>query len=269
MLTERASKALSDWRAELTHFLDGSSFTSPEHPIFQRQRNVLNLTYWHAVILTHRPTILHNLIRSSQRRTIEQEDNANMEESFQQCLMAARNTVDTINAMSEISQMFGVFWITTYFAFTASIVLFICVIKKQDLTSSVASKYFTGATRCQAQISGVAEAGSLSERYCLLLEELRIEALRRLEVLRSTEAGADGANLFPFMDESQNIQPRRDSQYTGGIHDYQAEMDQQNLVNDVSGTGFFNQQDWEQFASMVSSGLGNLDTFLRDDHFKF
>ena len=39
----------------------------------------------------------------------------------------------------------------------------------------------TAANQCQSQIARIAEKGSLPERYCLLLEELRVEALRQTE----------------------------------------------------------------------------------------
>lgn len=39
--------------------------------------------------------------------------------------------------------------------------------------------YLEAAEKCQQQISGIAEPGSLTSRYCLVLEELRLEAMRR------------------------------------------------------------------------------------------
>ena len=36
--------------------------------------------------------------------------------------------------------------------------------------------YFLAAEKCQRQISNIAEEGSLASRYCLVLEELRMEA---------------------------------------------------------------------------------------------
>ncbi|KAK5937309.1 hypothetical protein PMZ80_010315 [Knufia obscura] len=111
-LTEGISKDLSIWRAELARFLDADSFsTSLLIPIFQRQRNVLNLTYWHAVILTYRPFILSNFIRLSQRGSSASNENPQAEESVQQCLMAAMNTVNTIDDMTENRQMFPAFWV--------------------------------------------------------------------------------------------------------------------------------------------------------------
>jgi hypothetical protein len=96
----------------LARFLDADYFsTSFLIPIFQRQRNVLNLTYWHAVILTHRPAVLSNFAGYSQQSRGEGHEDPQTEESVQQCLMAAMNTVNTINDMTQNRQMFRAFWV--------------------------------------------------------------------------------------------------------------------------------------------------------------
>ncbi|KAL4731728.1 hypothetical protein ACLX1H_000710 [Fusarium chlamydosporum] len=70
--------------------------------------------------------------------------------------------------------------VTAYFAFTAAMVLYIYVIQKWASPPEAYSDYFTAATRCQSHMAIMVEKGSLSERYCFLLEELRIEALRQV-----------------------------------------------------------------------------------------
>lgn len=80
-------------------------------PIFQRQRNVLNLTYWHAVLLTHRPFLLGSFAKRSQ-----QDDNARAEdpqtrESIEQCIKAAMTIANTIDDISQKRQMFRAFWV--------------------------------------------------------------------------------------------------------------------------------------------------------------
>ena len=107
------SKDLSDWRAELSRFLDMDSFnTWFLVPLFRRQRNVLNLTYWHAVILTRRPVVLSNFACLSQRKRGDGrgQDSTN-DESLGECLDAAMKTVDTINEITEKRQLFRAFWV--------------------------------------------------------------------------------------------------------------------------------------------------------------
>lgn len=83
--------------------------------IVQRQRNVLNLTYWHAVILTHRPFLLNNFVGSRQTQAPGEEsietDAEQTEESVQQCLSSAMHTVSTIDQMSQSRQMSKAFWV--------------------------------------------------------------------------------------------------------------------------------------------------------------
>ncbi|KAF4975536.1 hypothetical protein FZEAL_7682 [Fusarium zealandicum] len=251
ILTERISKDLSDWRVELARFLDADLFsTSLLVPIFQRQRNVLNLTYWHAIILTHRPFVLDNLARlSRQGGTLgsEESEDAQTVESVRQCLMAAMKTVKTIDDITQTRQMFRAFWITAYFAFTATIVLFIYVIQKRESPPEVYSSYLAAATQCQSHISAMAEKGSLSERYCLVLEELRVEALR--------QTGTAAMSV--------DISPSTGVNYTDLLGE--PAMD----FNGMPDSAFSEPSGWGQFASMVSSGLGNLDLFLNGDSFQF
>jgi hypothetical protein len=112
ILTEEISKDLSDWRVELARFLDADFFgSSLLIPIVQRQRNVLNLTYWHAIILTHRPFLLGNFARLSQQAGDSNHESLQTERSVQQCLMAAMNIVNTIDAATQSGQMFRAFWV--------------------------------------------------------------------------------------------------------------------------------------------------------------
>jgi hypothetical protein len=110
---EEILQDLKNWRAELTRFLDVDKFsTSFLIPLFQRQRNVLNLTYWHAVILSHRPFVLGSLARLSQptKGDVRCED-ARTEDTLKECLDAAMNTVNTINEITESRQFFRAFWV--------------------------------------------------------------------------------------------------------------------------------------------------------------
>ncbi|KAM0304389.1 hypothetical protein ACHAPM_002477 [Fusarium culmorum] len=109
--TQRISQDLSDWRAEFSQFLDADYFsTSFLVPIVQRQRNVLNMTYWHAIILIHRQAVLNNFAKISRQNRKASVSDAATQESVQKCLQAAMNIVGLIDEMSEHGQMFRAFW---------------------------------------------------------------------------------------------------------------------------------------------------------------
>lgn len=113
------SRDLSTWRAELAWFLDADVLSaSLIMPIFQRQRNVLNLTYWHSVILTHRPFVLSNFARLSQGRShtgaaaaASSWNPSQTEESTKQCLHAAMKTVAIIDEITQNRQLFRALWV--------------------------------------------------------------------------------------------------------------------------------------------------------------
>lgn len=114
VLTKQISKDLSAWRADLSRFLDADYFsTSLLIPIYQRQRNVLNLTYWHSIILTHRSYILRDLMPYPHHSARADNSDRQTEESVQQCLMAAIKTVNTIDDLTLNRQMFRAFWVSS------------------------------------------------------------------------------------------------------------------------------------------------------------
>ena len=117
-LTAKISDSLAEWRSDLTSFLDTENFSASLFlPIVQRQRNVLNLTYWHAVTLTHRPFLLNNFGESGQSRNVSDEnilvDGRQIERSVQQCLQSAMKTVEVISQMTKTGQMYRAFWVCT------------------------------------------------------------------------------------------------------------------------------------------------------------
>ncbi|KAH7131064.1 transcriptional regulatory protein GAL4 [Dactylonectria macrodidyma] len=270
VLTERISKDLSDWQVELSRFLDTDFFSSSlVHPIYQRQQNVLNLTYWHAIILAHRPFVLTSFAQLSRQGSGGASEDAQTAESVQQCLMAAMKTVKTINDITQNRQMFQAFWITAYFAFTATIMLYIYVIQQRASSPELYSSYFSAAAKCQSHISAMAEKGSLSERYSLVLEELRVEALRQVKRMHPsiTNLGAldEGGQRNGFQESMMSI-PMHDTPST--VNSYTDVLGESAIdFNGMPSSAFTDSTGWGQFASMVSSGMGNFDFFLNDGTF--
>lgn len=67
-------------------------------------------------------------------------------------------------------------------------VLYVYAIRQTASPFETYHAYLNAAIRCQNQISRIAEKGSLAWRYCLVLEELRKEACRQVEVPKSPPA---------------------------------------------------------------------------------
>jgi hypothetical protein len=61
------------------------------------------------------------------------------------------------------------------------VVLYVYTIQQRHAPEEQYRKYFDAAARCQSQISSLAEKKSLAERYSVVLEELRLEALKQVE----------------------------------------------------------------------------------------
>lgn len=112
---QHVSSELQQWRAELSRFLDAEFFsTSLIVPIYQRQRNVLNLTYWHAIILTHRQSLLDNFAHISRQGHAVTNENPQNRESVNQCLQAALDSMKTIDDITRTGQMFQAFWVSNF-----------------------------------------------------------------------------------------------------------------------------------------------------------
>ncbi|KAH8423236.1 fungal specific transcription factor domain-containing protein [Aspergillus melleus] len=190
--TTRYMKELKAWRMEMSSFLDHNSLkAAPLILIYQRQKNVLNLAYWHTVILTNRPLLLTNFARltnsTRSRQLGESERRAHIDESISDCLHAAMEIAGIVDMMTQAKQLLRAFWFTPYFAFSASVILYVYTIQHSKEPDDVYRPYYAAAERCQRQIMAVAEEGSLTSRYCVVLEELRAEAVRQIALAESAE----------------------------------------------------------------------------------
>lgn len=115
-LTDHYTEGLRGWRAEMTRFLDPDNLMgAPLIPIFQRQRNVLNLAYWHTIILTNRPLLLSNFAKLTRGRRSypdNQDRRGRIEEGVQECLNAALKIVGIVDEMIQAEQLFRAFWVS-------------------------------------------------------------------------------------------------------------------------------------------------------------
>ncbi|KAL1616400.1 hypothetical protein SLS56_011442 [Neofusicoccum ribis] len=267
-LAAKYNEELNDWRAALAYHLDTDGVDpSLFLPIFLRQRNVLNLAFWHAQILVHRPFLLSNfagLTNYSINRS-RLSGNNKLAYHVQRCLDAATNIVRVVDELTNSGQIFSTYWFTHYFAFCAVVVLYVYVIQQRHSPPETYIHHFRAAVKCQDQISDIATKGSLAERYGVVLQELRLELLRHNEYL----AGQGHAALslltsdlvFPVAGSQDHHAPLSagipGSDHLGQMgHDAFAEASPSSSIAQLTG--------WGQFDSLVTGGIGSLETLLAD-----
>jgi hypothetical protein len=61
------------------------------------------------------------------------------------------------------------------------VVLYVSTIQQRHSSNEIYRTYFEAAARCQSQISSLAENESLAQRYGVVLEELRLEAVKQVQ----------------------------------------------------------------------------------------
>ena len=88
---------------------------------------------------------------------------------------------------------------THYFAFCAVVILYIYTIQQRNSPRDKYRAYFEAAEKCQRQISAMAGHESLAERYSVVLEELRLEAVKQTETTR------DAQNQAPRMSSLSQV----------------------------------------------------------------
>lgn len=142
--------------------------------------------------------------------------------------------------------------------------------------------------RCQSQLSTIAEEGSLAERYCLVLEELRKEVVQPLE---DRQVGGFEILAERFPRQIEPIQHKTD--VVSGSMEY--DFDPEGLADSAgfdytSGSSGFELTGWGAFDSTVSwlcrykvktqavsvlicfkvtSGFGNVEDILGTEFMKF
>lgn len=116
-LTSPYTIKLKQWYDEYDDFLDSRRINAALLlPIYQRQRNVLNLAYWHATILAHRPFMLQKLesrqLGRNRSRDATIEDH--IDEHISLCIDAAMNICNLVTELIEARVMFKAFWVRFY-----------------------------------------------------------------------------------------------------------------------------------------------------------
>ncbi|KAJ3940521.1 uncharacterized protein N0V96_009525 [Colletotrichum fioriniae] len=160
----------------------------------------------------------------SRRKSVPHKDQT--EESVNACLDAAMHVVDTVNDLIQAGQLFRAFWFTSYFAFSAVVVLYVYTIQQRTAPTETWQAYFNAAYRCQTQLASLADNEStLAARYCLVLEELRTEALRQTERHQSPaithQTGQNGGQVpraALIAAGNEDVQPQHEQHHLANLN---------------------------------------------------
>ncbi|TGO63777.1 hypothetical protein BOTNAR_0096g00130 [Botryotinia narcissicola] len=272
-LADQYCKNLQEWRTKFTGFLDAKGVdTSLLIPLFQRQRNVLNLSYWHALILVHRPFLLRDFASLHKRNSYHSRETStsnSADKNVFNCLQAAMEITNIVNHLTEAGQLYQAFWFTHYFAFCAVVVLYVYTIQHRYHPREEYTKYFEAAVRCHSQISSKAKNESLAQRYSVVLEELRLEAI--------TYPQGQGVNHGSHATQTERgSHSNRESLVTApnAVHEYGSggiavarsidgadgdyiESSPSVTMDPLTG--------WGQFDSLVTGGVGGFDFIFTGD----
>ncbi|KAI0843099.1 hypothetical protein F5Y06DRAFT_256909 [Hypoxylon sp. FL0890] len=286
-LASKFTSELKQWRLDMSLLLDQQGASqSLLLPLFRRQRNVLNLAYWHTVLLVHRPFLLSNFASLSNYSTFRSKlsNHEAFKNNVKQCLDAAMKITKIIEELEERNQLHRAFWFTYYFASCAVVVLYVYTIQQRKARPEAYLDYFNAASDCQSRIINNARNGSWVQRYGMVLEELRLEVLRHNHSLRSRQ------ELLPGM--SMDSEPLGSSCH--GNRTMAAGVLSEPVVQDDLLSGPFSTDDstlgniggleplgeptaaispsssivemttWGQFDSLMTGGFGNFDSLLSD-----
>ncbi|KAK7204895.1 fungal-specific transcription factor domain-containing protein [Myxozyma melibiosi] len=207
-LCKQYTSDLKAWYATLPAFLDPKRVQpSLLMTLLQRQSRMLSLAYAHSLILVNRPFLLTSFasLTPGKYGYAEREaDDGDHEAGIQECLSAAMIAVAIIDDLSESQEVFSALWFTQYVAFCSVVVLYVYTIRSRAEGGESWQEYLEAAQKCQRQISSAAKENSLAQRYSIILEELRVEAVREREASGSAPAGAE-----PPPPQQQQIQSQQ------------------------------------------------------------
>ncbi|KUL84180.1 hypothetical protein ZTR_07172 [Talaromyces verruculosus] len=171
---------LHEWRASLPLHL-GTIKLSTLMPSFRRESSALSLDYYHAIIHANRPFLLGDG-KSPGIDALEVKDRVD------ECILAAKMTLELVNNMAKDINLFHSFWWTHYVTFCALAVVYVWEIQRssnkkhnkdsnhEDDDELSYAKLLDLAEKCRSHLLRASSAASPNRRYGIILEELRLEA---------------------------------------------------------------------------------------------
>jgi hypothetical protein len=172
--SHRLGAELRQWRASLPPLLGA---VNPNSLIasYRRQATALKLSYYHAVMLAHRPFLLKNAFRNNE------DLRALAKESLAECISAAQSVLEAVDRMAQDGRLFHAFWWTHYVCFCALVIVYVWAIQESNNESTINKrrKILDQAERCLNHLAQATASNSPSRKYSIILQELRGEAKRK------------------------------------------------------------------------------------------
>jgi hypothetical protein len=142
-------------------------------PTFRREATAIRLAYCHALIHATRPLLLGDV------NTLR--NDPSMQARIDECLSAARETLEIIERIVNDANLFHSFWWTQYVLFCALAVIYVWQIPNRALQGPIFNvpsheALFELAERCRFHLQSSGSATPPNHRYGLILDELRLEA---------------------------------------------------------------------------------------------
>ncbi|OGM47149.1 Zn(II)2Cys6 transcription factor [Aspergillus bombycis] len=174
----RYAAEMAQWRKELSEFVDLPNVNLLKIT-YQRQYTVLNLAFYHAQILLYRPFLLKGftLLSKGPSRRNDKLQGA-IDQNIKSCLEAAMKVVAIVHDLSTNGKMYRAFWFTHYYAFSAIVILYVHYIRSRSRQSTTDADlaYYMAGKQGQDDLASCGSQTSFSQRYVMVLEELRKEA---------------------------------------------------------------------------------------------
>ncbi|KAJ5748267.1 uncharacterized protein N7511_009963 [Penicillium nucicola] len=271
VIAQKYGASLAEWRSGIGPFLETSNIELLQ-PTYQRQYNVLNLAFAHAEILLYRPFLLRNLAslgrRSGHTHSQLQQD---IQTNVEKCLQAASKIAGLFKELCRSKRMYRSFWFTHYYVFCAIVVLYVYVIQHRSTPTHYLSQYLHMGEEAQKDLAQCGTLASFPQRYVVVLEELRKEALRLTSSSSTLAAVADIEHAGEKLAQADHFESGSIS--TAQVPDSMGNYDHSaspgwipNFVQDPSPASYLaDMTGWSEFDSLVLTGLGELGHFFPGD----
>lgn len=236
----RLSCELHEWRASLPPHL-GTVKPSTLIPSFRRQAIALQLAYFHALIHTNRPFLLSDTTS----------------EGVSECMSSTKASLELINRMAGDNTLLHSFWWTQYVIFCALAVVYVGEIQRATRSTYVIDDVSSGqifdlAEKCRSHLEQASAGLSPNQRYSVILDELRSEALRCRNTRNNPrllqQSSLQGAEPNPNAGFDSSV--IQDASLLGSVPDVLLQVDPMSNVLD----GFLF-SDWQTLDSSVGLAL--------------
>lgn len=260
-LASKFTSQLDEWHDTISYLLETDGDSAIFVKLVLRQRDVLKLAFWHARVLVHRPFLLNSfasLANYSTNRRLLASRRAELQQNVQHCLDAAMRIVQLIDRIDAAGEFYSTLFVRVrpqperaasnavdsapqfipYYGFSAVAILYVYAIQQRTEAPETYLSFFHAASKCHAQLEGIAAKGSLMQRYGVVLQELRLELLQHNEYLASAATPDAGGHTVPIVREALgNGSPARPDPSLAQIHTRTSFDESQGHIDAVSQHG--------------------------------